>query len=86
MASWSSLSPAQQQAILDEPALPPPDGVIPNFDNPMKDNATAFVLITLLPTIIAVASLSRAYSRAFILKKIYLEDSKLLYVVCFLVL
>ncbi|KAK8113615.1 hypothetical protein PG984_014141 [Apiospora sp. TS-2023a] len=42
-ATWKSLSPAQQDAVLDGPALNPPTGVKSNFENPLTGMAWYWV-------------------------------------------
>ncbi|TGJ83406.1 hypothetical protein E0Z10_g5365 [Xylaria hypoxylon] len=70
----ASLPPAAREAVLDGPAHTPPEGIMPNFDNPQSQNrlvigaaTTGFVLITII-------FLARIYSRAFCLKRVHIED------------
>ncbi|RYO83188.1 hypothetical protein DL762_006233 [Monosporascus cannonballus] len=42
------LPPAQQEAILNGPALAPPPGVMSNFDDPPNNNTLALVVISFL--------------------------------------
>ncbi|RYP18288.1 hypothetical protein DL765_004008 [Monosporascus sp. GIB2] len=42
------LPPAQQEAILNGPALAPPPGVMPNFDDPPNNNMFTLVVIGIL--------------------------------------
>lgn len=78
--NFQSLSPAEQEFILNSPALEPPEGVVPNFADPNTDtyrsdiaqftNALCLILST-------AAVLTRAYSR-FCAKRIEIEDGKYL--------
>ncbi|XXG96157.1 hypothetical protein Hte_002436 [Hypoxylon texense] len=74
-ADISALTPEQLDALLNGPALAPPDGVIPNFDNPPNKNyiAAAVVPICLAATTIAV--LLRTYARIFCVKKVGIPDA-----------
>ncbi|KAL8900123.1 MAG: hypothetical protein Q9207_005846 [Kuettlingeria erythrocarpa] len=54
MAQLASLTPQQRQSLFDGPALPPPPGVIPQFDQPpdlkslsMGFETTGFLLATI---------------------------------------
>ncbi|KAL7621866.1 hypothetical protein AAE478_007366 [Parahypoxylon ruwenzoriense] len=75
MADFSSLTPAQLEALLNGPALAPPDGVIPNFDNPPNRNYIAQAVLPLCLVATTLAFLLRAYARLFCLKKIELPDN-----------
>ncbi|KAI0179267.1 hypothetical protein GGR52DRAFT_589026, partial [Hypoxylon sp. FL1284] len=62
------------EAILNGPAIPPPDGVEPNFDNPPNRNALGYGLIT---TMLALATLTiccRLLARVFKTKTLRAED------------
>ncbi|KAI0832163.1 hypothetical protein F5Y06DRAFT_281187 [Hypoxylon sp. FL0890] len=59
---------------LDMPALQPPDGVTPNFDNPPKYNTSGYALCSFFLALATVAVLLRAYARVFVAKKVRLED------------
>ncbi|KAI0153040.1 hypothetical protein GGR57DRAFT_468670 [Xylariaceae sp. FL1272] len=71
---FHSLPPEQQQALLNGPALAPPPGVTSNFENPPNKNTLCSVVITIGFVVTAILLLSRAYSRLFCIKKLYLED------------
>ncbi|KAI0147456.1 hypothetical protein GGR57DRAFT_251514 [Xylariaceae sp. FL1272] len=71
---FSHYPPDQLQQVLDEPALAPPDGVIPNFENPPNENALAlFGLITCL-TVSTVAFVIRIYVKFWKLRKTHIGD------------
>ncbi|KAK5988233.1 hypothetical protein PT974_12373 [Cladobotryum mycophilum] len=44
MDGFLNLSPAQQQALLDGPALKPPPGVVPNFIDPPNRTTTGYII------------------------------------------
>ncbi|KAI0411877.1 hypothetical protein F5X98DRAFT_380285 [Xylaria grammica] len=69
-----SLPPAQQQAILNGPALAPPAGVVPNLDNPPNGNALCLGIIAYLLILATSAFTLAAYVKLFYVKKLYLED------------
>lgn len=60
-----SLSPEQQDRILDEAALPPPNG-----------NTLCLVMITFCSSIVALVVALRAYARIFVVRKLSIEDGK----------
>ncbi|KAI8630115.1 hypothetical protein F5Y19DRAFT_428721 [Xylariaceae sp. FL1651] len=61
---------AQRQAILAEPALKPPDGVKPNFENPPNMNALADGLVIAGLVVTSIVVLVRVHSWVFILKQL----------------
>ncbi|KAI0509535.1 hypothetical protein F5B22DRAFT_648961 [Xylaria bambusicola] len=68
------LTPAQQQAILNGPALIPPDGVEPNLENPSNNNALAIAVSVVGLTLVVISGIGRIYSRVFVVKKLKVED------------
>jgi hypothetical protein len=56
------------------PAVPPPPGVVPNFNNPDNYKHHNIVLHTVVLTITSVAVLVRLYTRAIIKKKFGVDD------------
>ncbi|KAI1812314.1 hypothetical protein GGS20DRAFT_591748 [Poronia punctata] len=69
----------KQEAILNGPALPPPAGLVSNFDNPPNQNVLAFVIITILLFIATSTVILAVYAKVFFIRKIYFEDSKVGY-------
>ncbi|KAI0914583.1 hypothetical protein F4823DRAFT_636026 [Ustulina deusta] len=69
-----SLPPAQQQAILNGPALAPPAGVVPNLDNPPNGNVLCLGIITFLLILATSTFILAVYVKLFYVKKLYLED------------
>ncbi|KAL7624923.1 hypothetical protein AAE478_004137 [Parahypoxylon ruwenzoriense] len=70
----SALPPAQQSAILNGPALTPPEGVVPDFENPPNQNALSHFSVAFCLIASTFAVLIRAYSRIFCIKKLEIED------------
>lgn len=71
---FPNLPPAEQQAILNGPALTPPDGVIPNFTNPPNRNGEVLAVIIVCLSLTTVTLLGRLYSRVFLVKALHIED------------
>ncbi|KAI0411920.1 hypothetical protein F5X98DRAFT_32434 [Xylaria grammica] len=71
---WDSLSPEQRNAVLSQPALKPPDGVEPNFDNPPNRNGLVLSVTIVLVVLTTTFVLTRLYSKLIVARKIYIED------------
>lgn len=74
---FNSLPPAEQQALLNGPALQPPDGVNPNFDNPSNDDGLARKVLAVCFALGSAFVLLRAYVAWFVNKKPHFNDCKL---------
>ncbi|TRX89573.1 hypothetical protein FHL15_009482 [Xylaria flabelliformis] len=72
----SSLPPAQQQAILNGPALAPPAGVVPNLDNPPNSNVLCLIIMTIFLVIATLVFTLAVYAKLFYIKKLHVEDCK----------
>jgi hypothetical protein len=61
---------------IDAPTLPPPPGVVPDFDHPPNKNYLG--ILTNLVCLIATATLMtlRAYTKVYCQKKVRVEDCK----------
>ncbi|CAJ2508381.1 Uu.00g134070.m01.CDS01 [Anthostomella pinea] len=69
------LPPAEQDAILDGPALPLPPGVsAPNFENPQNSDALAYAAVSICLAVSSLAVLVRFYAKCIRGKKILAED------------
>ncbi|CAJ2500642.1 Uu.00g034950.m01.CDS01 [Anthostomella pinea] len=68
------LPPEQQEAILNGPALAPPEGAIPQFDNPPNNNTAASAALTICLILSILAAMIQFCSRVFIVKAVRLED------------
>lgn len=71
---FPNLPPDVQEKIWNSPGLPPPDGVVPDFENPSNRNGEAIALAVVCLFLATTAFLSRAYSRVFIIKKVEMQD------------
>ncbi|KAI0423791.1 hypothetical protein F5Y09DRAFT_354564 [Xylaria sp. FL1042] len=71
---WNSLTPSEQQALLDGPALKPPTGTVSNFENPPNGNVVSYAAIGLCLTLSTVFLSLRAYATFTYFKKPYLSD------------
>lgn len=69
-------SPEELAALLATPALPPPDGVTPNFDNPPNQNALAWVVTTLCMVVSTLCVCLRVFTRIWVVKKFGFVESK----------
>ncbi|KAI1858057.1 uncharacterized protein JN550_012879 [Neoarthrinium moseri] len=74
MADFSKLTPAQLQAVLNGPALKPPEDVTPNFDNPPNDNALAYTALSVCLAVATITMGIRLYSRVVKVRKLRIED------------
>ncbi|KAI0138900.1 hypothetical protein F4776DRAFT_662601 [Hypoxylon sp. NC0597] len=68
------LSPEEQDAILEGPALAPPDGVNPNFETPPNRDAEARAIALVCLVLVSLTLLLRAYAKLFCLKRVHVED------------
>ncbi|KAI2637750.1 hypothetical protein GGS26DRAFT_426104 [Hypomontagnella submonticulosa] len=75
---FNSLPPAEQQALLNGPALQPPDGVNPNFDNPSNDDGLARKVLAVCFALGSAFVLLRAYVAWFVNKKPHFNDYMML--------
>ncbi|KAJ3554721.1 hypothetical protein NPX13_g10540 [Xylaria arbuscula] len=70
----SNLTLEQQEEVLNGPALPPPPGVVPNFDNPPNRNQVAIAVNVACSMVTIVVVFLRAYAKIFCMKKLRWED------------
>ncbi|KAI2641464.1 hypothetical protein GGS26DRAFT_4788 [Hypomontagnella submonticulosa] len=59
---------------LNAPALPPPDGITPNFDNPPNANDLAWGVLMACAAISTICVILRFYGRVFLLRKVQAEE------------
>ncbi|GAB1319644.1 hypothetical protein MFIFM68171_09854 [Madurella fahalii] len=59
---------------LDGPALAPPAGIIPNFDNPPNQNELARGVLIACASIATICLVLRAYGRFYLLREVSAED------------
>ncbi|KAI1260501.1 hypothetical protein F5Y18DRAFT_405609 [Xylariaceae sp. FL1019] len=71
--SFQSLTPEQQEALLNGPALTSPNGQY-NFSNPYNLNVVGYVVVSLALAITSIFLFVRFYVRLFVIKRLRLED------------
>ncbi|KAI1369439.1 hypothetical protein F5Y08DRAFT_293301 [Xylaria arbuscula] len=71
---FSSLTPAEQQAFLEGPALAPPDNVIPNFTDPQNQETLTYAVLGLCFFLATVFILLRAYGRWYLVRTLTVGD------------
>ncbi|KAF1973918.1 hypothetical protein BU23DRAFT_639205 [Bimuria novae-zelandiae CBS 107.79] len=59
----NSLSPEKQQAMLVGPAIPPPHGVLPNYENPPNSRHVGWIVSLLGITLSTLSVSLRMYSK-----------------------
>lgn len=77
-SATTDMSPEQAQAalrtLLEGPAMSPPAGVVPNFNDPANLDVYVALTITLCVAFATVAVLLRMYTKVFILRVLAWED------------
>lgn len=76
--SFPDLPPEVQAQLLQGPAMPPPNGTVSNFDNPINNNAYVFSVITAFLVIVTICLIIRLYVSFFLIKQHIIADCKLL--------
>ncbi|KAI1737680.1 hypothetical protein F4680DRAFT_467961 [Xylaria scruposa] len=74
LANFASLTPAQQEHILNSPALQPPHGVQPDFDHPPNLNYIVYPTIVLGLILSTLFILLRIYGRWYCMKTVKVQD------------
>ncbi|KAK0119463.1 hypothetical protein ONS95_010911 [Cadophora gregata] len=69
-----SLSAGEVAAILSTPALAPPPGVTPNFNEPPNKNALAWFVTTTCMVVATLCVLLRGYAKIWLTRKIEIEE------------
>lgn len=72
----SSLSNMSPEELASYPALPPPLGILPNFDNAPNRNMTFLAVTSLLLGIMALFVLNRLYAKKVLIRKYKWDDCK----------
>lgn len=70
------LPPEQQEAILNGPALEPPQNVIPNFIDPPNGNGLFIAILTVGLALSTLSTALRVYTKIFVTRSLQIEDSK----------
>ncbi|KAJ8133518.1 hypothetical protein O1611_g108 [Lasiodiplodia mahajangana] len=84
LANFASLTPAQQEQILNSPALRPPPGVQPDFDHPPNLNHIVYPTVILGLLLSTIFILLRIYGRWYCMKTVKVQDG--LGIIAFLLL
>lgn len=69
---------AELEALMEDPALAPPNGTIPNFTNPYTFKTEALVYQVIILILATSITFLRIYTKLFVVRKWVLEDCKLL--------
>jgi hypothetical protein len=72
---FQRLSPAEKEAFLNGPALPPPSGV-PDFHYRSGGSMACYTTILFSIILVAFMALTRLYAKVFCLKVMRVEDCK----------
>ncbi|KIA75374.1 hypothetical protein HK57_00157 [Aspergillus ustus] len=59
---------------LDGPALAPPEGVVPQLDNPPNNNKLAIAVLSVCSVFATICCLMRGYARLVLLRKFQIEE------------
>ncbi|KAI1293135.1 hypothetical protein F5Y03DRAFT_400150 [Xylaria venustula] len=71
----SSFSPEEREKIMNGPALTPPPGVEPNFDDSQRWKSFGVLFAnTIVVAVVLVLILFRIYTKVFCLKRLHIED------------
>lgn len=77
LSFFHTLPVAIQTALLEGPALKPPNGTKSNFDHPPNRDTMGFAVQVVASAIIGLLVIAMLYARARYHKKVYIEDCKL---------
>lgn len=69
-----ALSQQELEKLLAAPALDPPPGVDPEFDNPPNGNNLAWGVTTFCMVVATLCLLLRAYGRLWLERKVFVEE------------
>ncbi|KAI1780981.1 hypothetical protein F4818DRAFT_397411 [Hypoxylon cercidicola] len=75
MSSSNSSLSAQEAAIFNGPAGPPPEGVIPNFDNPSNKTAASYAVSAICTALTTFFVVIRIYAKAYCLRDVHVPDA-----------
>lgn len=72
----ANMAAPSEQALLNGPAMPPPDGIIPNFANPPNLNKEITFTLALCMSVATLLISIRMYTKMFIIRSVGHEDCK----------
>lgn len=70
------MSPEVLAELLAAPALPAPEGVTPDFENPLNSNGLAWFVTTICMVVATACVCLRLFTRVWIDKKIRAEEGE----------
>ena len=71
---FPGLPQAFYDSVLNAPLGRPPNGTVPNFDNPPNRNVEALAVFICLVCLATAAALGRGYAKLCVARKVQLED------------
>lgn len=74
----SKLPPEVLQQLSNMPSIPPPPGVIPNFQNPETSKNTQIISTGFILGLVVIFFFNRAYAKVFLMRKLTWDDATLL--------
>lgn len=73
------MTPEDLEELLVAPALPAPEGITPNFDDPPNNNVLAWFVTTLCMIVATSCVCLRLFARVWIDKRIRVEEGELVF-------
>ena len=71
---FQSSTPAEQERLLNGPALDPPEGIIPVFNDPPNQSDMARIIFSICIALTSILVFLRIYAVWFVTKKVHLAD------------
>lgn len=71
---FTKLTPAELDAVLEMPAMAPPDGEVSNFIDPPNQNAMSVAIMIVCICFVVLCLLIRAYARLILLKRVQAQE------------
>jgi hypothetical protein len=71
---FTLLTPEELDAVLEMPAMPPPDGEVSNFVNPPNQNGMAIAIMIICIAVVVLCLAIRAYARVILLKRVEVQE------------
>lgn len=72
----AALTPEELASLTDVPVTQPPDGQVPDLDNPVQYDQPFFVVTSILLVVSFLLFLNRSYCKIFIVRKLTWDDCK----------
>lgn len=74
--AYQIMSPEMLDELLAAPALPPPEGVTSNFENPHDANGLAWFVTTICMVVATFCLCLRGFARMWLEKRVGIEESE----------